>query len=107
MCSNSSECFCIKSPKKYFMNQTAYQNTDKTSRVWALYPDKTLLVSILYIKNTNMHSLFFLYDNIHLSQFEPLFWVQRETVFVECFLSRSKNSQHVLYWVYKILLLVF
>ena len=32
---------------------TAYQNTDKMSRVWALYPDKTLLVSILYIKNTN------------------------------------------------------
>ena len=35
------------------MSLTAYQNTDKTSRVWALYPDKTLIVSILYIKNTN------------------------------------------------------
>ena len=35
------------------MSLTAYQNINKTSRVWALYPDKTLLVSILYIKNTN------------------------------------------------------
>ena len=32
------------------MSLTAYQNTDKTSRVWALYSDKTLLD---YIKNTN------------------------------------------------------
>ena len=30
------------------MSLTAYQNTDKTSRAWALYP-----VSILYIKNTD------------------------------------------------------
>ena len=35
------------------MSLTAYQNTDKASRAWALYPDKTLLVSILYIKNTD------------------------------------------------------
>ena len=35
------------------MSLTAYQNTDKTSHAWALYPDKTLLVSILYIKNTD------------------------------------------------------
>ena len=35
------------------MSLTAYQNTDKTSRVRALYPDKTPLVSILYIKNIN------------------------------------------------------
>ena len=35
------------------MSLTAYQNTDKVSRPWALYPDKTLLVSILYIKNTD------------------------------------------------------
>ena len=35
------------------MSLTAYQNTDETSRAWALYPDKTLLVSILYIKNTD------------------------------------------------------
>ena len=35
------------------MSLTAYQNIDKTSHVWALYPDKTLLVSILYVKNTN------------------------------------------------------
>ena len=35
------------------MNLTAYQNTDKTSRAWALYPDKTLLVSIPYIKTTD------------------------------------------------------
>ena len=34
------------------MSLTAYQNIDKTSRVGALYPDKTLLISILYIKNT-------------------------------------------------------
>ena len=26
------------------MSQTAYQNTDKASRAWALNPDKTLLV---------------------------------------------------------------
>ena len=35
------------------MSQTAYQNTDKASGAWALYSDKTLLVSILYIKNTD------------------------------------------------------
>ena len=35
------------------MNLTAYQNIHKTSRAWALYPDKTLLVNILCIKNTN------------------------------------------------------
>ena len=35
------------------MSLAAYQNTDKTSRAWALYPDKTLLVNILYIKNTD------------------------------------------------------
>ena len=35
------------------MNLTAYQNTDKKSRARALYPDETLLVSILYIKNTD------------------------------------------------------
>ena len=29
------------------MSLTAYQNTDKTSLALALYPDKTLLVSIL------------------------------------------------------------
>ena len=34
------------------MNLTAYQNIDKTSRAWALYPDKTVLVNILYMKNT-------------------------------------------------------
>ena len=34
------------------MNLTAYQNIDKTSRAWALYPDKTLLVNILYIEIT-------------------------------------------------------
>ena len=36
-----------------FVTFTAYQNTDKTSRARALYPDKTLLVSILCIKNTD------------------------------------------------------
>ena len=35
------------------MSLTAYQNTNKMSRAWALYPDKTLLISILYIKNTD------------------------------------------------------
>ena len=35
------------------MSLGAYQNTDKTSRAWALYPDKTLFVIILYIKNTD------------------------------------------------------
>ena len=35
------------------MSLTAYQNTDKTSRARALYPAKTLLVSILYIQNTD------------------------------------------------------
>ena len=35
------------------MSLTAYQNIDKTSRVRALYPDKTLLVGILYSKNTD------------------------------------------------------
>ena len=35
------------------MSLTAYQDTDKTSRVWALYPDETLFVIILYINNTN------------------------------------------------------
>ena len=35
------------------MSLTAYQNTDQTTRAWALYPDKTPLVSILYIKNTD------------------------------------------------------
>ena len=35
------------------MSLTAYQNTDKTSRACALYPDKTLPVSILYTKNTD------------------------------------------------------
>ena len=35
------------------MSQTAYQNTDKASHAWVLYPNKTLLIdSILYIKNT-------------------------------------------------------
>ena len=34
------------------MNLTAYQNIDKTSRAWALYPDRTLLVNILYIEIT-------------------------------------------------------
>ena len=32
---------------------TAYQNIDKTSRAWTLYPDKTLLINILCIKNTD------------------------------------------------------
>ena len=35
------------------MSLTAYQNTDKASHAWALYPDETLLISILYIKNTS------------------------------------------------------
>ena len=35
------------------MSQTAYRNKDQVSRACALYPDKTLLVSILYIKNTD------------------------------------------------------
>ena len=35
------------------MSLTAYQNTDKASCAWALYPDKTLLISIHYIKNTD------------------------------------------------------
>ena len=35
------------------MNLTAYQNIDKMSRAWALYPIKTLLDNILYIKNTD------------------------------------------------------
>ena len=35
------------------MSLIAYQQTDKTSPAWALYPDKTFLVSILHIKNTN------------------------------------------------------
>ena len=35
------------------MSQTAHQNTDKVSPAWALYHDKTLLVSILYINNTD------------------------------------------------------
>ena len=35
------------------MSLTAYQNTDRTSRAQALYPVKTLLVSILCIKNTD------------------------------------------------------
>ena len=35
------------------MNLTAYQNIDKTSRAWALYAEKTLLVNILNIKNTD------------------------------------------------------
>ena len=68
------------------MNLTAYQNTDKTSRARALYPDKTLLVSILYIKNTDIRqSLFFLYANLFPSQFEPLFGIPRDTLFVEYF----------------------
>ena len=33
------------------MSLTTYQNTDKMS--WFLYPDKTLLISIFYVKNTN------------------------------------------------------
>ena len=82
------------------MSLTTYQNTDKTSRVWAFYPDKTLFVSILYAKKILIrHSLFFLYANIHLSQFEPLFWVAKDTLFVECFWSRSKDSQHLFYRV--------
>ena len=35
------------------MNLTAYQNIDKTSRAKALYPEKTLLVNILCVKNTD------------------------------------------------------
>ena len=35
------------------MSLKAYQNTDKKSRAWALYPDKTLLVSVFYIKNSD------------------------------------------------------
>ena len=35
------------------MSLTAYQNTNKTSHARALYPDKMLLVSILYIKNND------------------------------------------------------
>ena len=31
----------------------AYQNTDETSRAWALYPEKALLVNVLHIKNTD------------------------------------------------------
>ena len=31
----------------------AYQNIDKTSPEWALYPTKTLLVNTLCIKNTD------------------------------------------------------
>ena len=34
------------------MSLAAYQNTDKTSRARALYPDKTL-VNLLYMKNTD------------------------------------------------------
>ena len=33
------------------MSLTAYENTDETTRAWALYPDKTPLVSIFFIKN--------------------------------------------------------
>ena len=35
------------------MSLTAYQNMYKVSCAWALYPDKTLLISIRYIKNTD------------------------------------------------------
>ena len=35
------------------MNLTAYQNIAKMSHAWAFIPDKTLLVNLLYIKNTN------------------------------------------------------
>ena len=43
------------------------------------------------------HSLFFLYANIFPSQFEPLFGLPRDTLCVEYFCSRSKNSQLVFY----------
>ena len=43
-------------------------------------------------------SLFFLYANIFPSQFEPLFGLPRDTLFVEYFWSRSKNSQPVFYF---------
>ena len=35
------------------MNLTAYQNINKTSRARALYPNKTLLIYVLYIKNSD------------------------------------------------------
>ena len=50
---------------------TYKKHTDKTSLAWALYPNKTLLVSILYIKNTDKHNLFFLYANIFYCLYYP------------------------------------
>ena len=40
-------------------------------------------------------ALFFLYADIFLSQFEPLFGLPRDKIFVEC----SKNLQHLFYCV--------
>ena len=42
------------------MSLTAYQNTDKTAMAWALYPEKTFPVNILYTNNTGKANLVFL-----------------------------------------------
>ena len=79
------------------MNLTAYQNVDKTTRAWVLHPDKTVLVNILYIKILIRHIIFFFYVNIFPSQFEALFGLPRDLLFIECFWRRSINSRVVLY----------
>ena len=77
-----------------------YQDSDKMLCAWALRckPDKTLLIAILnnlFLSNTAQF-VFFLYANILLSQFEPLFRLPRDMFFAECLLSHSGNSQHML-----------
>ena len=57
--------------------------TLRMRRRFARVIDKTLLVSILYI--LIRRSLFFLFANIFSSQFEPLFRLPRDTLFVEYF----------------------
>ena len=39
------------------MSLTAYQNTAKTSRAWPLYPEKTLLINIIYTVKPRLSGL--------------------------------------------------
>ena len=79
------------------MSLTAHQNYDKTSRAWSLYPDKTLLVSILYLKNTDKAWLVFLVCYCFPLAVWTFVWTPKRHAFCGIFWSRSKNSQQVFF----------
>ena len=59
------------------MIRTAYQNTDKTSREEALYPEEHSALIIFMKRILIKHSLLFLHANIFPSQFQLFFGLPR------------------------------